>query len=86
MDKWQAELTRQVRLSDKNWSVALALSVFLGFLGVDRFYLNSVALGLLKMLTLGGLAYWWLIDIALLLLGRMKDADGGLVAPPYADK
>ena len=60
----------------KNWLVALLLSIFLGGLGVDRFYLGYVGLGILKLLTCGGLWIWWLIDLILIATGKMKDANG----------
>jgi len=47
----------------KSQAVAYMLSVFLGPLGADQFYLGSSGNGLLKLLTLGGGGVWWVYDI-----------------------
>jgi TM2 domain-containing membrane protein YozV len=65
----------------KKQMVALLLSIFLGGLGVDRFYVGKVGTGLLKLfisiLTLGLFSWvWWLIDIILIASGSMKDKWG----------
>jgi len=47
-------------------STALALSIILGWAGIDRFYLGQPLLGLCKMITLGGYGLWWVADIFLI--------------------
>jgi TM2 domain-containing membrane protein YozV len=60
----------------KSRSVAFILSWLLGGLGIDRFYLGYVGLGIIKLLTCGGLGIWSLIDVILIGIGSMKDAAG----------
>jgi hypothetical protein len=62
--------------NDKNQTTALILSIFVGWLGVDRFYLGYVGLGILKLITFGGCGIWWLIDLILIAMNKLKDADG----------
>jgi TM2 domain-containing membrane protein YozV len=62
--------------SDRQWTVAALLSLFVGYLGIDRFYLGYVGLGILKLVTFGGLGIWALIDHILLILNKLPDADG----------
>lgn len=61
---------------EKEWIVALLLSVFLGSLGIDRFYLGYLGLGILKLITAGGCGIWWLIDLILIATNAMTDAEG----------
>lgn len=39
------------------------ISIFPGSLGVDRFYLGDIKMGILKYFTFGGFGIWWLKDI-----------------------
>ena len=56
--------------------VALILSIFLGELGIDRFYLGYIGTGILKLITCGGFGIWWLIDLIMIATGKLKPKDG----------
>ena len=60
----------------KSLTIAVLLSVFIGFYGVDHFYLGKTRSGLIKLVTLGGLGIWWIVDIVALLRGKTVDAKG----------
>lgn len=60
----------------KSWRVALFLSFFLGFFGVDRFYIGRTRSAIVKLLTLGGFGAWWLSDFILIASEYRKDAWG----------
>ncbi len=62
--------------SEKEWLPALLISIFLGGLGIDRFYLGYTGLGILKLITLGGCGIWALIDLVRIATGSLKDANG----------
>ena len=56
---------------EKNKKIAILLSFLLGYLGVDRFYLGYYGMGVLKLLTLGGVGIWWLIDFIFIYTGNL---------------
>ena len=60
----------------KSKVVALSLSIFLGELGIDRFYLGYIGTGILKLITCGGFGIWWLIDLIMIATGKLKPKDG----------
>lgn len=57
----------------KDFMVTAMLSLFVGWLGVDRFYMAKVGTGILKLITLGGLGIWYIIDLILILTGNVQD-------------
>ncbi|WLP85542.1 TM2 domain-containing protein [Mycoplasma seminis] len=67
--------------STRSWLVNLLLSIFLGEFGIDRLYGGRVGLFLLKLLTAGGCAVWWIIDIILAVMGLQKDNQGLYIRP-----
>jgi hypothetical protein len=60
----------------RNYFIALGLSIVVGMLGVDRFYMGKIGTGILKLITGGGLGIWWIIDMVLIASGQMRDKQG----------
>lgn len=63
----------------EKWLTLFLLSIFLGELGVDRFYVGKIGTGVLKLITLGGCGVWWLIDWIMILSGKFTDKDGNVI-------
>ena len=62
--------------TDKSLVIAVVLWVFLGALGVHRFYLGHIGMGVLYLLTGGLCGIGWLIDGILFLTGGLKPKNG----------
>ena len=60
----------------KEFTVALILSILVGGLGIDRFYLGYVGLGILKLITAGGCGIWYIVDIILIAMDKLPDSKG----------
>lgn len=70
----------------KSKLAAFLLSFFLGFFAIDWFYLSNCTgcypcIGILKIITAGGLGIWWIIDWARILGDVFLDGNGMPLAP-----
>lgn len=46
----------------KDPTIALIISLLAGTLGIDRFYIGDMGLGVLKLITCGGFGIWTIVD------------------------
>jgi len=63
-------------MSDKNGVIALVLAIFLGGLGIHRFYVGKIGTGIIMLLTGGVFGILWIIDIIMIAIGKFTDAEG----------
>lgn len=81
IQKWEQRDARRAAkgkapVGDKSWTTAILLGVFLGGLGIHRFYLGYTWQGVVQLLTLGGLGIWALIDLIRIITKDLKPKDG----------
>lgn len=63
--------------SPKNRLAALLLCLFLGGLGIHRFYVGKVGTGILTIVTVFGFfGIWPLIDLIMIIIGKFTDKQG----------
>mgnify|MGYP003303631102 CR=1 FL=1 len=61
LDDSKSMMVQTLELKDP--TTLLIISILLGSLGVDRFMLGEVGMGILKLITCGGCYIWWIIDM-----------------------
>lgn len=76
----QPDVSRN-KVFNQRWLATLLLCWILGIFGVHRFYLGRIGTGVLMLITVGGLGIWYLVDLILIILGRMRDEQGQYVTP-----
>ena len=60
----------------KDWLITLLLCIFVGVLGVHRFYTGHIAIGVVQLLTVGGCGIWTLVDLIMIITDNYRDANG----------
>jgi TM2 domain/Domain of unknown function (DUF1707) len=65
-----------IPFSDKQKLTAGLLQIFVGSLGVGRFYTGDTGIAIAQLLTCGGCGIWSLIDGIMMLTGNVTDSEG----------
>lgn len=64
---------------EKSWMTTLLLCIFLGGLGVHRFYVGKIGTGILWMITGGVFGIGYLVDLIKIICGKFTDKSGNLI-------
>ena len=70
MEDSQWEALQMIQFKDP--TISLVISIIIGELGIDRFYVGDIGLGILKLLTCGGFGIWYIVDW-FLIMGRTRE-------------
>ena len=62
--------------SEKDWTTALLLCIFLGWQGMHRFYTGKRVSAVLWLFTLGFFGIGWLLDTIMIVCGTFRDSTG----------
>ncbi len=65
--------------STSDWQICSYLSILLGWMAADHFYVGRYVTGIAKAVTVGGFGIWWVLDIFAVLDGQFHDSKGAVV-------
>src|SRR5713226_2689609 len=61
---------------NRSWVTTTLLCLFVGFLGIHRFYTGRIVSGIFQLLTFGGFGIWTLIDLIMIYTDSFTDDRG----------
>lgn len=68
-----------MEVSEKSWLTTLLLCIFLGYLGIHRFYVGKTGTGIVWLFTGGCFGIGALVDLIKIICGTFTDKDGKVV-------
>ena len=69
------------RTSAKDFWATLLLCLFVGVLGIHRFYVGKIGTGLIWLFTGGVFGIGWIVDLIFIITGNFTDKQGNVIRP-----